>query len=153
ILLLWIINKTDWYSNGYERLSHYNQVYEPPAPFKIKVLNNTLQVEEGQSLQLKVGTLGSIQPSEIQLVNDDDKLLLKASDNQQFSYAFENLKSSFEFYLESGKVKTHIYKVEVIKKPKIRALSIDVVYPSYLNKKNETIQGLRPLSIPEGTKV
>lgn len=153
IVMLWVFGKSDWYRLGYERLSNYNQAYQPPAPFYFRILNESLIVDEGSSLSVQVGTVGEIVPGEVHIITDQGTFLLHTGENQIFTYRFENLERSFSFILKANGIQSDTYKVKVVKIPKIQDLKMDIKYPAYLQKASKSYEGLQNIRVPEGSVV
>lgn len=153
IVLLWSFGKSDWYTRGYERLSNYNQVYEPPAPFSFTILNESLNVEEGKSLLLQVGTMGKVVPEEVEIHTEEGTMLLTGGSNSIFTHHFENLEETFEFSLEANGVQSRVYRIQVISTPKMRDLKMEISYPDYVGRPSNSVKGLQNIRIPEGSHV
>ena len=107
-VLIWIFTLLSGhkglFNESFDRVINYQTAYEPPAPFTFKVLNQSLNSIEGKTFNLKVETSGSIIPENAQIYFNNESYFLKDDGAGRFSYQFENLKESVEFYLASNEV-------------------------------------------------
>ena len=135
------------------RVVNYQTAYEPPAPFSFLILNKELSSVEGRPFDLRIKTVGDIVPESAQIHYNDESYFLKDLGNGQFSFQFDNLKESVDFYIASNTVSSRNYKIEVIKVPAINEFSMFLDYPNYTGMRNETIANTGNALIPEGTFV
>lgn len=47
VLFSFVLGKGNWVTESYKRVVDYKTAYEIPSPFQVKLLNNSLLVEEG----------------------------------------------------------------------------------------------------------
>ncbi len=155
-LLIWfftfLTGNTSLFNDSLIRVVNYKTAYEPPAPFLFKILNDKLEIIEGQSFELIVETEGNIVPENINIVFNNENYLLK-DNNGQFSYVFNNLKESISFHIEANDVRSKQYQLQVIKTPTVIGFEMYMNYPNYTNKKDELIKNTGNALIPEGTTI
>lgn len=138
-------------SDGGKRVISYNQPFKRTAPFRFTITNQNLKAEQFSDFNLELKLDGSKLPDEVFLVRGDHKIKMQKQDNTHFSYLFNTLKHSEEFYFESNEFSSEIYKLEVISRPKIVGYKLQLQYPKYLNKKTETLINPGDITIPAGT--
>ena len=63
------------------------------------------------------------------------------------------MQQSINFYIEANEIQSQNYQINVIGTPTIENISLDLNYPSYLGRRNETIQNSGNLTVPEGTNI
>ncbi len=153
ILAVYISGNQALFSDGYTRVVNYKQAYQPPAPFKFFIVNEDLKVNQNQNFELKVQTLGKIQPEDVKIVYDQETYYLQKFNNQYFKYNFVGLEKDVSFYLEANGVRSPQYTLEVTAIPQLVDFEMYLDYPDYLGKSNETLKGTGNATIPEGTKV
>ena len=132
---------------------NYQTAYEPPAPFSFKILNKDLNSIEGKSFELQVESIGDVIPENAQIYFNNESYFLKDKGNGLFSFRFENLKESLEFFIASNEVNSRPYTINVIKTPSITEFLMVLDYPNYTNKRNEIIKNTGNAIIPEGTLI
>lgn len=155
-VLIWAITyisgKNFIFNDSLQRVVNYSAEYRPPAPFAIAVINDSLNVIEGESFTLKVRTEGSITPENMQLVFNGENYFLRKEDGH-FTYTFNQPAESLDFYLHANEVETPPYTLTVIKTPSITGFKMDLNYPGYTGKKDEAIKNTGNATVPEGTVV
>ena len=141
------------FKDSLDRVVNYQAAYEPPAPFTFKILNKKLHSIEGASFELQVEAVGTIIPENAQIYFNNESYFLKDEGTGRFSFQFENLKESLEFYLTSNEVNSKPYTIDVIKTPSITGFDMLLDYPNYTKKPNESIQNTGNAIVPEGTRI
>ncbi len=70
-----------------------------------------------------------------------------------FSYTFIEVQEAVNFYASANNIQSTEFKIAVIKTPSIQNISLNLKYPRYTQKKNETIENTGNLNVPQGTIV
>ena len=156
-LLIWLFTlisgNNNLFKDSLDRVVHYKTTYEPPAPFAFKILNKNLNSIEGKAFELQVETIGEVIPENAQIYFNNESYFLKDEGVGRFSFQFENLKESLEFYITSNEVNSKPYEIVVIKTPSVTGFTMLLDYPNYTQKRNETVQNTGNAVVPEGTRV
>jgi hypothetical protein len=134
------------------RITHYNTIYERPAPFSFRILNESLMAQQGDDYELRVTTVGEAQPAEVTLVVDGRRYRMR-DDKGVFSYTFNKLQRSQSFRLTGGGVTSPDYTLEVLPNPVVLSFRMVLSYPAYTGRPVETVVGLGDAAVPEGTTV
>ncbi|HWZ02691.1 MAG TPA: hypothetical protein VNX40_03710, partial [Mucilaginibacter sp.] len=71
----------------------------------------------------------------------------------KFHYLFSNLQKNTSFTLTANGFTSALYEIKVNLRPALLHFDVDLNYPAYLHKKNETIPNAGDLTIPAGTQV
>ena len=141
------------FTQSLERGVNYKTAYVPPAPFSFSLENKNLKVIQGETLRVFFSIEGNTIPSEAILLFNQQQYFLNNFGNGKFEYTFSDVQESFSFYVEGNAVQSKIYDVTVIKTPKINNVEMQLDYPSYLKRENETINNSGNVTVPEGTKI
>ncbi|WP_299047821.1 DUF4175 family protein [uncultured Polaribacter sp.] len=136
-----------------KRVVNHEKAYLPPAPFTISITNKSLQVIQGSSITITVETIGNVIPSEAKVIFDNQQYYLQNKENGTFSYTFSDVQKPIDFYIDANGVESKTYQISILKTPTIQSISLDLKYPKYLGKKNESTQNSNNISVPEGTKI
>ena len=156
-LFIWLISllsgTSSELSNSLSRVVNYQKEYIPPAPFSFALETNNLEVVEGKSFTLGVTTIGSLVPEEAKVFFKNQEYYMQEKSNGVFVFTFTNVREPIEFYIQANEVRSKTHLLKVIKTPTIQNISLNLDYPSYLGKKNETINNTSNILIPEGTHV
>ncbi len=96
-LAIWLITllsgKKEVLSDSYNRVLNYQQAYMPPAPFSFEITNPSLQVIEGNAIELQIKTLGDVVPEEAKIIFDKEDYFLKDNGAGNFSFLFDQVQN------------------------------------------------------------
>ncbi|MBC7654810.1 MAG: hypothetical protein H7098_10105 [Oligoflexus sp.] len=140
-------------TEGTKRIIHYNTFYKKKAPFNFNITNKSLEVVQGDDLNLYVKISGEQIPQDIYLEDGVNTFKLDKKDIINFNYQFKNLQHNKKFRLVAGEFSSEEFDIIVKKKPVLINYQAQLFYPSYLNKASETIQNPGDLTLPIGTIV
>jgi hypothetical protein len=140
-------------SKSTERLVNYQSYYEKEMPFHFNVQNPQLLALQTQDFKLHVKITGEEFPNEVFVTIRGIDYKLDKENKTEFYYTFTNLQQSLEFQLNAAGYASKNYELKVLPKPSLQQFNLQLIYPAYLNKKNETLANTGDLEIPQGTKV
>lgn len=136
-----------------DRIVHFTRKYSPKAPFSFAV-TNSLTGFYNESYTLEVQLKGNAVPKDLYLVNGEQRLKFEnMGKDGKFLYTFENLQHEFDFQLEAAGFFSDVFHLSVINRPELSGFNIDLQFPRYIERKNETLLNAGNLEIPEGTVV
>ena len=155
--LIWIISLVSGanndLSNSFSRVVNYQAEYIPPAPFTFNLQTNSLQVIEGNSFIINVSTNGDVVPEEAKILYNNQEYFMQEKNKGVFFFTFTNVVEPIDFKFKSNKVESITHSLEVIKTPTIQNITVDLDYPNYTGKKDETIDNTGSILVPEGTNI
>ncbi|QTE21344.1 DUF4175 family protein [Polaribacter cellanae] len=156
-VLIWLITlisgNNGVFTQSLNRVVNHRTAYNPPAPFSFSLQNKKLQVIQGKPITIIVNTIGTVLPSEAKIIYDNQQYFLQNNGNGTFSYTFSDVQKPVNFFVEANGVQSQDYKIEVINTPTINNISLQLSYPRYVGKRNETIQNTGNIIVPEGTRI
>ncbi len=135
------------------RIINNGKHFEREAPFNFLVGEENPEVIQFEDYQLEVTTEGSIVPQEIFIEIDNFQYRLNKNENNSFSYTFKNLQKNTKYKLFSGFVKSSNREITVIEKPNLLDFSLALDYPGYTGRKDELLQNIGDVVVPQGTKI
>lgn len=154
ILLFFMISgNSGMITQSLDRVVHFQKQYAPPAPFEFQIENANLTSEQGQDFVLKIKTIGSVIPENALIKIGEESYFLTSTKPGEFEYKFEKPLKSIDFHLEANKVISKDFQLAVVAVPTIANFEMQLVFPLYLGKKTEVVQGNGNAVVPEGTKV
>ena len=136
-----------------QRVVNHRTAYIPPAPFAFFIDNSSLEVVQGKPFTVRVKTIGNVQPEEVKIVFNNQEYYLQKNTGNSFLYEFSDVNENTNFYLTSNGIRSQDYILSVLKTPTILAVFMDLKYPKYLGRQNETIQNSGNLVLPVGTEI
>ena len=141
------------FTQGTKRVVHYSKEFKMDAPFQFILQNQNFELQEGEDLQINVQTIGNLLPSKVYLVSSEGRFLMQKSTRIDNSFLLERLSSDLKFHFEANGFTSNSYFVKVQPKATIGILNAKLDYPSYIGRKDEFIENIGDIDIPEGTKV
>ena len=152
------------FTYSYQVYSNINEVVKPPIGYKLLApLGSTewvkykdIKIEAsifGDGLPKKASIYhrladGDWQKSEINLMTERH-FYQGEIDSVAFGLTLRQINKSFDYYIEAGEMKTDIYSVNVVDRPRVEDLSLSIFYPSYsklppttINENNGTFSAL-----------
>lgn len=153
LLLALFTGNSNWFSESYKRVVHYNIAYEPPAPFKFFVVNENLNAIESKDFKLIVRTVGDIIPESVQITYNNETYFLQQKGLAEFEYVFSKPKKAINFQLTANNVTSKPYTINLVETPSILGFEMGLYYPKYTQKKDEVLKSTGNALVPEGTRV
>ena len=151
--LFYISDDNKFIAQSFNRVVHFNTEYLPPAPFKFEVLNSKLVVEENDDFVLRVRTVGTLVPEKVVIVMDGESYFLEQTKVGEFAYRFSNVKEDIPFNLKANEFTSGDLNLNVLAVPSIKNFEMQLVFPSFLGRKNEIVKGAGNAIVPEGTVI
>ncbi len=151
--IIWITGNNSIFSQSFNRVVHHQTEFIAPAPFYFEVLNDKLETIQEESFTLKFRTVGDIIPENIRINFEGQNHYISQRADEVSSFAFKLPVEDIKFYIEGNSVKSKEFVLKVVAAPKITNFRMKLAYPSYLNKKIDTIGNTGNAVIPVGTEV
>lgn len=136
-----------------ERLLQPTKAFEKPAPFQFVVLSEPMHAIRNGDFVLKVKTTGNSLPGEMSIEIGDDNIPMQPVEKNLFQYTFRNVTDPISFRLFAAGFYSGTIKLNVVQKPVIKALKIQLDYPAYTGRKDEIRESLGDMTVPAGTTV
>ena len=140
-------------TDGTKRLVAHNTYFEQPAPFEFFVENKNLQTIQQEDFLLEIKINGSEIPDNAYIEIKDNQFKLNKESKLNFQYLFKNIQNSTKFKLFADGFYSKEYELVALPNPIVLNFGIELNYPKYIGKNNETIENTGDLIIPAGTKV
>jgi hypothetical protein len=136
-----------------KKLIRHNEYFAPVAPFSFIVENKSLSVIQGDDLKLDLKISGNSLPADVYVETANNTFKLDKENLTRFHYLFTNLQQNTAFKLTANGFASQAYEIKVNLRPALLHFDVDLNYPAYLHKKNETLPNAGDLTIPAGTTV
>ena len=135
------------------RLVHFNRQYSPAAPFKFIVEKEFLSAFFNENYTVKIRLEGSALPENAYLITGTQRLKLDHIASSEFSYTFDNVQEGFDFQVEAAGFFSDVFQVALISRPELAKFNVELEFPSYLQRRKESLVNAGNLDVPEGTVV
>jgi hypothetical protein len=154
---IWVLSSisgtNDALTKSLERVVNYKTAYSPPTPFSFLLFSTKLQVVQGNDVTVAFKIVGSLLPDEVKILFNNQQYFMQPTGFDTFTYTFSDVKENINFQVEANGVESDWHQIEVINTPVINNILLDIIYPIYLGKRNETIQNAGNFVVPEGTSI
>jgi hypothetical protein len=135
------------------RILQNDMHFERPAPFHFKVLNDDLSVMQFENIELTVTTEGDVKPADAYIDLGGFQYRMKKDRDGNFTYTFNNIQSDTEFRIVSGPVRSKIYEIGVVRKPRMSDMLVDLEFPAYTGRQASNLSNVGDMTVPEGTVI
>ncbi len=136
-----------------KRIIYHNEVFERPALFTIKVLNDKLQAVQQDNFTVKIKIEGDEIPAQLFLQSNQANYRMVKESNVLYSYTFRNLQQNTPFIITADQYNSKEYTIKILPKPIILSFDVLAEYPAYLGRKSETMSNTGDLTVPAGTRL
>lgn len=144
---------TSFFSQSAERVWDYKNEYLPPAPFSFELVSKSDFAIEGQSYQIEALITGNQLPEEVQIDLNGEAYYMNNRGGGRFVFEVDQAREDLKFQFEGNGVRSVKYKIGLVQTPVLTSFEVDLDYPTYLGKGNETLVNTGTFTIPEGTQV
>lgn len=141
------------FKEGSSRLLQPTTAFEKPAPFQFVIANSRLQAIRNADFVLHVETKGSALPADAAIEIGGERIPMQPMSNHTFQYTFKNVTEAVHFRFYSAGFYSHYSDLTVVQRPVLKSFNVQINYPAYTGKKNETRNSLSDMTLPVGTVV
>ncbi|MES2132202.1 MAG: DUF4175 family protein [Bacteroidota bacterium] len=153
LMLLIFAIKPNIIKDGTERIIFHQTYFEKAAPFQFVITNTSLEAIQQQDYTVQLKLNGNEIPNEVFISVDGIEHKMEKSDNLNFTYTLKNVQKNQDFVFNAAGFNSKSYELSVLPKPMLMKFDIQLTYPTYLNKKNETVSNVGDMQLPQGTKM
>lgn len=153
LALIWVSGNIASFFDSHLRVVNYDMAYERPAPFQFILLNEKLEILDNESLKIDVRVQGEFVPEEVTIVIDGEPLLMKQQDDGIFTYTVQAPVSNGTFFLTANGWSSKAYDFISLATPAVLDFKMELRFPKYLKRKDESVVGTGNAVVPEGTSV
>lgn len=136
-----------------ERIVNFDKEYSPQAPFRFYVDHQKLVTFPNEDFELHVHLEGEALPEAAYLLIGQQRMKMDAGKPGYFSYVFEKPQQDLSFQIESAGFYSDQYILQIVNRPELLTLGIQLNFPRYINRPTLSIQNAGNLEVPEGTRV
>jgi len=151
-ILLLVIDRSI-FTQSTQRIVQFNQEFSPQAPFSFSVDKESLSAFFNEDFTLRLSIEGNAVPETVYIVSGTQRWRMESLGSGKFSYLFEKMQNEVDLQFEASGFYSSTYKIQLINRPELIKINVDLLYPRYLGKKPERLTNVGNLEIPEGTKV
>ncbi|OFX51418.1 MAG: hypothetical protein A2046_04450 [Bacteroidetes bacterium GWA2_30_7] len=139
--------------DGSKRIINHSIYFEPEAPFKFIIENDSLTCKKGDDFTIKVSTEGNVIPENVKIHYSNNQFILSKKSINSFEYTFKNLNTSLSFSLSSGDINSQKYTLNILPSPNVLDFKIFIDVPEYTGEKDNIVENTGDITVPVGSKV
>ena len=143
----------DFFTQSTNRVIHFNTYFKPKAPFSFILPQKEYVIQEGEHIHIDLKLKGKILPERVFIVSQQGKFLMNKKDNSSYDFNLNAIVSTSDFYFIANDFESDRYQIKVLGKSTLKKLTATLIFPTYLNRPNETIENVGDFMIPEGTSI
>ena len=150
VLLLFI---PQFFSEGTKRIVNFSKEYKPEAPFTFTLQNTSAIAFKNEDFPVQVAIEGNSLPDKVYLNASGRRFRMMPNEDGVFEHVFQNVQRTTSYFIEAAGFTTPSYDIKVVERPNLKNFSVFLDYPAYLQKKDQSLDNVGNLQVPEGTKV
>ncbi len=153
VMILILIIKPNIIKEGTEHIVYHQTYFEKSAPFKFIISNKSLEAIQQQDYVLELKLSGNEIPAEVFINVDGIEHKMERLDKINYVYTFKNVQKNLHFVFNAAGYNSKSYTLNILPKPLLLKFYLELTYPVYLNKKNESVFNVGDMQLPQGTKI
>ena len=135
------------------RLVHPGEFFND-APFKFIVNGNqSLKAIENEDFPIEVKLEGKEIPESVTILVDGNEYKFNRENTINFNYTFRNIQKSKTFRLSADGFTSQEFSLDVLPNPIVLNFDVELHYPKYTKKKDESLKNTGDLVVPCGTSI
>lgn len=137
------------------KIVQFDKEFLPVAPFTFSLITSNLDVFKGDDFELKVELEGDAIPNDVYIETNKGSLIKLEASNPGYSFihTFKKLQHPIRFRFKAAGYYSKEFSMNMLTRPSLSEFSVQVEYPRYTNKNNETVNNTGNLLVPEGSKI
>lgn len=153
IFVILVFSAPSIFTESANRLFQPEKNFEPAAPFQFQWVNKTKGIAQFADLEIKAKTIGKIIPESINIVLNGQNIAMQKQQDGSFIFPVHKIANNIKFQFEANGYKSENYEITVWKNPLIKEFSVHLNYPEYTGKKDELLNNIGDVVVPQGTKM
>lgn len=141
-------------SKGGEKVVRYNQEFVREAPFSFIWMNSDQAFEQSETVVLRLRLKGQEVPAEAYVSYAGQWMRMQnTADVGVFEAEIAQVKTGMQIQFRADEFTSLTYDLKVVARPVVERFEVDLSYPAYLGKTNQSLQNTGDLVVPEGTRI
>jgi hypothetical protein len=153
LILLIAAVSPKFFKSSTERIVYFQKDFAEEAPFKFKITNHDLKAVKNEDFTLNLSLIGNAIPENVFMVASDRRFKMNSVDGKNYSFTFSKVQNPVDFHFLASGFKSNEFELELISRPNLLSFDVELNYPAYLNKSNESFDNVGNLVVPEGTTI
>ena len=135
------------------KIINYNKEYLPVAPFRFVLENENLQAFKNEDFTVLLNFEGEAIPENAFILFNDRKIKMEPGKQAGFSYTLKKIQRGTTFSFEAAGFNSSDFNIAVVNRPNLKNFNVNMVFPKYVKRDNQTVQNIGNLEVPQGTLI
>ena len=154
LFILVLIVAPSLLSKGGEKVVRYNREYVREAPFSFDWINRDQQFEQSETAVLRLRLKGPEVPAEAYVSQAGQWMRMQnTAEVGVFEAEIAQVKPGMKLQFRADEFTSLTYDLKVVARPVVERFDVELSYPAYLGKTNQSLQNTGDLVVPEGTRI
>jgi len=154
LFILVLIVAPSLLSKGGEKVVRYNKEFVREAPFTFDWINSDEQFEQSETALLRLRLKGAQVPAEAYVSHSGQWMRMQnTAEVGVFEVEIAQVKPGMRLQFRADEFTSLTYDLHVVARPIVERFEVDLAYPAYLGKTNQSLQNTGDLAVPEGTRI
>ena len=151
VLLTWLI-KPSFVEEPTSRLIQFNQEFEKPQAFSIRILNKELAAFQKDDFELNIEVSGDELPEKLFINYQNSRYLMNKMSGNHFQYTFKGLRKTLDFTVSNHQdFKSQVYQLLVYPKASFSGFELEIFPPKYTQMPSRIEKNIGDIKIAEGS--
>lgn len=152
LLILFLVAPQVLKETGH-RWVNAQQNFDPPAPFRFVINEQSLKVARHSDFLLDVQLEGGVWLETMYIVIEGTKIPMELIKNNWFQYKWNKVAQTQDFYIQAGRYKSPTYSLEVFDRSQALSMNMELIYPPHTRLPQQVLEGWTDVQVPEGTMI
>lgn len=153
LLLLWGIFDSDNINASAGRLFSYKDEFQKPAPFEFDFSERDKSFEDAEPMVLHVKLIGNDLPNRVFAEINGQSRMMQRSDSGGFVLTIQNPIVDTRVQFAAAGFQSKVYSLDVKRSVDIEDISIQALYPAYVNRESDDLPYKSSFTVPYGTRL
>ena len=136
-----------------QRLVAHSSTFEEVAPFSFELRNAGESFVQNDDVELVVDITGAEVPAEVYADLPDGRFRMQKDDDGSFKYTIRQIQEETSLRFYGGGFSSKEFVIDVLPRPVVSGFDVELDYPNYLGKQDETFSNAGDLLVPAGTVI
>ena len=153
VLILMIVVFPSLMKESTQRLVAHSSTFEEVAPFTFLLRNQGESAIQNEDVNLIVNVAGTEVPAEVYVDLPEGRFRMHSTTDGDFQYTIRQIQEETSLRFYGGGFSSESFEIKVIPRPIVNGFNVELDYPGYLGKQDESLSNAGDLLVPSGTIV
>ena len=153
IILILLFLAPSFLKDSTTKIINYNKEYIPVAPFQFILGNENLRAFKNEDFTVMLNFEGKAIPESAFILFNGRRIKMESTSQAGFTYTLKKIQRGTAFSFEAAGFNSSDFNIEVVNRPNLKNFNVNMVFPKYVGRDNQTVQNIGNLEVPQGTLI